>query len=483
VSEKLQGQKIDVDLLAIDVGGVEREVLSARIRRIEFDRVDEDFVSRLRGTWLGRMYIGKFKRFFAVQWLVILMWRYGYLLYIKYISSLFAGRSRGKASRWRPLISLSEYVTKNNLSKYILARVDYVQVMKPQVFPASDQGYLGLSQDGYDYPEIFVTRISETVVYGGTNFVCVDASVICHDLYDFERDYTSEELHARALISPKAKFTRIRWLMYDKVPIPISVAATFVDACAQNYAHWMTEVLPRIVLFCGDERFKTVPIIVNNDLHQNILSSLLLVVGPDREIIALPIGRALAVSQLYVTSVTGYVPFGRRASKRLGHSHGVFSSWALDKLRSQFSTVGQAVSREVAPQKIFLLRSSGTRKLTNATQIEELLANDGYELVEPENLTFSQQIFLFSNAKVIISSTGAALANVIASKPGTNVVVLMSKHEDMIYRYWNNMLSPLGVRVTYVLGTIVANRSLGIHGDFFVDPNDITDLLENMANI
>jgi len=54
----------------------------------------------------------------------------------------------------------------------------------------------------------------------------------------------------------------------------------------------------------------------------------------------------------------------------------------------------------------------------------------------------------------------------------------MAKHENMIYRYWLNMLSPLQVNVSYVLGEIVEKQELGIHGDFFIDSNNIYQLLK-----
>ena len=102
-----------------------------------------------------------------------------------------------------------------------------------------------------------------------------------------------------------------------------------------------------------------------------------------------------------------------------------------------------------------------------------------HRAVEPEKLTFDQQVRLFSSASEIISSTGAALANAVSCKPGTRVAVLMGKHQDMIYRYWNNLLSPLGIKVSYVLGNIVRNKELGIHGDYVIDEDSIEDLLED----
>ena len=315
------------------------------------------------------------------------------------------------------------------------------------------------------------------MVYGGTNLVLADGGVVCHDLYDFTRDYTSEELHGRTRIDPKS--ARIRWLLHDEKPEPIPVAAAFVDACALNYAHWMTEVLPRIVLFCAEERFRDVPIVVNDGLHKNIMESLLFVAGADREIITLPIGRALAVGELYLTSAAGYVPFEWRTKRLSGHSHGMFSPAAFEMLRSRLKAMVTKTDGEGWPEKIFLRRNSGTRIVINTDELERLLVARGYVIVEPEKLTFLQQIQLFENAKTIVAATGAALSNAILCKPGTHVGIFMAKHKHMIYRYWSNMLAPIQVKVSHVLGKIVQNRGLGIHGDFAIDADCVNDLLDS----
>lgn len=450
---------------------------SLRIRRIMSDRPDNNRIGgRLRATWLGRLYTTHLKRYGVIRRIAHWIWRNGYPVYVNVAA---VGLSKGKTKRWRPLTALSGYAKRTGLPIYKLADSAAIESARPKVFPACDQGCLESSSHQYAFPELFVATMRNAMIYGGTNLIVSSGEVVCHDLYDFKRDSTSEELHGRTLIDPKR--ARIRWLCHDEVPETIAVAATFVDACALNYAHWMTEVLPRIELFCSVERFKAVPIVVNDALHPNIIESLLLVVDPDREIIALPIGRALAVDELYVTSVAGYVPFGRRTNARSGYSHGVFSPWAMGRLRSRFAAQEISVGED-SPKRIFLRRNSGARRLTNAHEVEGMLTAQGYEVVEPEKLTFLQQIRLFNNAEVIISSTGAALANALASKPGTNVVVLMGKHEDMIYGYWNNLLSPLGITVSYVLGDIVENHELGIHGNFAVSLDCVRDLIEDLVN-
>lgn len=450
-----------------------------RVRTID-KRPGVDVVSGLKATWAGRFYTVHLKRYAFIRLLTIWTWRHGYPLYVKFTYPFNIWRKSRGAWGWRDLITLNNFSKTKGIPTYKLADAAFVETPQPKVYPTSEQSLLVAPHEGFEFPEIYVAPISNAMVYGGTNLILAEDEVICHDLYDFERDYTSEELNGRTLINPKSM--RIRWLLHDDSPEPIPIAATFVDACALNYAHWLTEVLPRIVLFCAAEQFRGVPIVVNGGLHKNIMESLFLVVGTEREIITLPIGRALVVQKLYTTSVVGYVPFGQRTRNLFGYSHGRFSLWAFEKLRDRLHEAMGQQAEDDGPEKILLLRNSGTRKVTNAPELEKLLTADGYVIVEPEKLSFLEQIMIFNNAKWVVSPTGAALANAIFCKPGTNVTVLMGKHKEMIYRYWNNLLSPLGIRVNYVIGTIIENHHLGIHGDFVVDIECINDFLKDIEN-
>lgn len=435
--------------------------------------------SRFIFACLRKLYRNYLKRYPLVRSAAIWAWKNFYPLYLnlKSIHLFNAITSKTKnAKRWRPLTNLSEFSKKRGLVTYKIADTEVINTPVPTVVPAADQSYLVSPHDQYVFPEISIAMAEDATIYGGSNLTLVDNEVVCHDLFDATRDFTSEELHGRALIDPKRK--RIRWLSYDEEPVKLSTAATFVDACASNYAHWLTEVLPRIALFCDEERHKDIPIVINSGLHENILNSLFEVIGSKRKVIALPIGRAITINKLFITSVAGYVPFERRTNKISGHSHGKFSPYAFNVLTSHLSSHVDKTDSKGWPEKIFIRRNSGTRKVVNASEIENLLVTKGYKIVETESLTFLQQVQLAKNTKKIIAPTGAALANAIFCQPGTSVVVFMGKHENMIYRYWVNMLSPLGIKVTYVLGDIVNKKGMSIHGDFFVHPDNVANMLE-----
>jgi len=451
--------------------------LAPKVRQIEKPQgASQDIVPRLKATGIYKFYASHLKQHPFVHGLANWIWRNIYAIFAIYVIHIATPLGSRHAKRRRHLTKLSEFARKKGAPIRRLADAARVETRAPRVFPDRDQGYLAPHGDHYEFPEIFVAIIGNALTYGGTNLIFVDGEVVCHDLYDFERDYTSEELHGRAIIAPG--FRQIWWYSNDELPEQIPVAATFVDACASNYAHWMTEVLPRIALFCAEERFRGVPIVVDDGLHENMMESLMLVTGADREIITLPADKALAVNELYVTSAAGYVPFSRRTSRLSGHSHGVFSPGAFERLRNRLNVLGQETKKEAWPQKIYLRRGgTGMRDIINAVELEKLLVAHGYVIVEPEKLTFLQQIQLFRNASVIVAPTGAGLSNAICCKRGTHVVVLMAKHKNMIYKYWCNLLTPIQIQVSYVLGNIRDYRGMGIHGNFLIDPSDLVDSL------
>lgn len=452
---------------------IETTALPSNVKQIEVHRIQQyRSTSGLRTIWLTQVYRKHLKQYAYVRRLVAWTWRNGYPIYANYLAAWLFNR---KEKRWRSMMTLSAFAKREQHAVHQLITATPIEIPIPRVFPANEQCCLGIADVRYTFPEVLVATINNATIHGGTNLVLKGEEVICHDLYDFKRDSTSEELHGRTRIDPKRN--RIRWLLHDQSPELMPIAATFIDACASNYAHWMTEVLPRIALFCNEKCFENVPIIVNDGLHPNIMTSLSLVVGVEREIIALPIGRAVHVAELYMTSATGYVPFDQRTQKLSGHSHGMFNSKAFQQLRNCLSVFAQSDTNQALPDKILLRRNSGTRKVANGAAIEKLLLAHGYVVIEPEKLSFLRQIQLFSNAKKIIGPTGAAFANAVFCGAGAKVVILMGKHEKMIYRYWLNMLAPLQVEVSYILGDVVKNRDLGIHGDFYISQSDVLDLL------
>lgn len=418
--------------------------------------------ARARSTWLGQFYLKHLKKYHLARFLASLVWRNGYFLY--QIAWLY-----WKALK-RPLVPLSTYTLAT--PKILLAKAETVITPVPVVFPKNGRKHLVSPHQEYPFPVIYIAEVPDALVTGGTNLVMTDNAVICHDLYDFTHDYTSEELNGRTYIWPHRQ--RIAWLMGTAPVRVLTHAACFTDACAYNYAHWMTEILPRINLFCSAEKSQEVPLIINDGLHRNLMESLCTVAGDQREIVSLSPGACIRVERLSLTSVAGYVPFERRSHRLKNHSHGRFSTFALVSMR-QCLQERLVKTSDSSMHKVFIKRNSGIRNITNAREIEKLLVARGFSVVEPECLTFAQQVSLFANADVVVGATGAAMANLIFCKPSAKIIIMIPLYRNTSYWYWQNMACSVGNRVNYVLGKIAKTASSGIHSDFHINPADLLD--------
>lgn len=375
-----------------------------------------------------------------------------------------------------PLQPLSTIVSME--SRIILAPSGSVVTPTPAVFPAARAHCLVPPHARYEFPPIYLGTLANALVTGGTNLIRYRDTVVCHDLYDPHCDDTAEELHRRTYVHPLRG--EISWLMPPTTALSrLSRAGAFTDACSANYAHWLTEVLPKVHLFCREISNAGTPIVVDAGLHPNLVDSLRLVAGDLRRIIALAPDETVMVEELLVISVAGYVPFGRRGRAGGGHSHGLFSSQGLTALRDHINGV-LAAGTDSGRVKLYLRRRAETRNATNRAEIEAFLVEQGFTVIEPECLSFAEQVRMFASADIVVGVTGAAFANLIFCRPATRIVVLASNYRHLSYWYWQNIACATGHRISYVIGACVEWPSHP-HSSYAVDIQDVIDAINELS--
>lgn len=376
------------------------------------------------------------------------------------------------------LVKISSFVVSAGIQKKILFPAEKLTITRPHVYPFEYQNKLEIGERDKDFPEILLATIPNAEILGGSNVVFSGHTAISHDLFDIRKDYTSEELHRRYLLSPSLKFlirnfSGIRRRTFQQ-------AACFTDACSGNYAHWLTEVLPRIYLFTESGMSSEIRMIIDRGLHPNLMESFHVIAGENPNVFKLGRNRLAAVESLSMVSCAGYVPFGRRSSKTKGHSHGRFSpatfKGMVNKIRRNLG-----IEAKQGWRKLYIRRNSSVRTVSNLQEFESVLMQHGFEFIEPELLTFAEQVKLFSEAGVIVGATGAAMANLIFCSSLTKIIVMMGIHDEMPYAYWQNMASAVGNNVSYVLGKVSDSSFRGIHANFRIETKDLLQALELSA--
>jgi hypothetical protein len=104
-----------------------------------------------------------------------------------------------------------------------------------------------------------------------------------------------------------------------------------------------------------------------------------------------------------------------------------------------------------ADKKLFILRGKvDVRKELNLPELEALLMPLGFRFVSTSGLTMQEEADLFGNAEVIIGVHGAALHNLLFSRPGTKVIELFP------YDYFEpsnyNLANHSGCEYHYLIG-------------------------------
>jgi len=378
------------------------------------------------------------------------------------------------------LVKISSFIISAETQKQTILPAEKLSIISPSVYPTEYQSKLEVGVRDKDFPEILIATIPNAEIIGGSNIVFSGHAAIKHDLLDISKDYTSEELHRRYIVSPNYKLlirnvSGIRRRTFQQ-------AACFTDACSGNYAHWLTEVLPRIYLFTESGMSSEIRMIIDRGLHPNLMESFHVIAGEKPNVFKLGRNRLVSVEKLSLVSCAGYVPFGRRNSKAKGHSQGSFSpatfKGMVNKIRQNLG-----IEAKQGWRKLYIRRNSSVRTVSNLQAIESVLMQHGFEFVEPELLTFAEQVKLFSEASVIVGATGAAMANLIFCNSSTRIIVMMGIHDEMPYAYWPNMGLAVGNEVSYVLGKISDSSFRGIHANFRIETKDLLQALESSAVI
>ena len=106
--------------------------------------------------------------------------------------------------------------------------------------------------------------------------------------------------------------------------------------------------------------------------------------------------------------------------------------WSIFFLRNKFLDLRKKFQ---ASKKIFIDRSDSLYKhckLINNQEVIEYLEKKGFKSYQTSKLDFCEQIYLFENAEIIISPHGAALTNIIFSKPGMRLFELIPKNHGSV---------------------------------------------------
>lgn len=352
------------------------------------------------------------------------------------------------------MVSLPEYCEADKVAIYALAPAETVVLTMPPVKPEHYRQRFHSGIWTMAAPAVQAIEIPDAEVMGGCDFVFTRTQCLHHGLYKFERDLPAEEMHGM-IIAYRKKNLVARYAKAHEPLETIPEAISLIGSASANYVHWLTETAPKLALIDEVANLRGLPLIIDANLHPNILESLYWLNANRRRLIPLKRGQICKVDKLVSITPVAYVPFDYRRgikseSLKIDPGWAMFVPRGLHTLRQKLLPL-LADGKNVPGRRLFLRRTSQLRQMRNAKEVEAALLDLGFQTVEPESLSFSEQVDLFSTAEIIVAQAGASLGNMIFAPEGCHVVILSAWSPFSIYYYFSNLASILGQRCSYVL--------------------------------
>lgn len=380
-----------------------------------------------------------------------------------------------------PFLDASTYAEQAGLSRRMVHPAERVEVAAPLSLPAEDAEFYDVAAAAYAFPAVMRTPMRDVTVRGLSNLLTVRDAIVRHELMDIAREKPPEETRGEFAT---AQGGRLAAWSPEREPAQVhemAEAAVFTDGASLNYAHWLTEVLPRIAAFLDEAGRPAAPIVIDQLVHPNIRRSLDMI-APEAKVYRLPRDHAVRVGRMHHVSVTGYVPFKLRPQPVEAICHGLFSAGALRDAVARVRRAVEPLSGE--RPMLFVRRTNQIRRLANEAEVEAAFVARGFTPIEPERLRLEEQVALFSRARMVAGATGAGLANLAFCQPDCPVIVMMPRFRHTAYGYWRRVSAAAGAGpLIHVSGPQVAVldnpfESLALQQDYRVELKDMIEAFD-----
>ena len=280
-------------------------------------------------------------------------------------------------------------------------------------------------------------------------------------------------------------------LIYENTQniVEIDAAVLISGRCTQNYFHWVIEYIPKIILYAKSGS-KANSLLVGHGMpkqHYDFLK--FLCEKYNLSYFEIKPNTHVKVKELFIPSQHTYIPDDSKYEYWQG---GAIDTEAINALADHgYEMLDNSITHKASKdyERIYISRkNTRARSITNESAIENLFQQHGFDIIDTSLFSFTEQVKLFKNAKIIASPTGAAMANLAFCQPGTKIICLVSTANKKFCIQANIAISRL-CTFTYVVGDIVYPRSNFTtdteyrFSDFFVPLEKLKKMLNELDDL
>jgi capsular polysaccharide biosynthesis protein len=392
------------------------------------------------------------------------------------VFSTKAVNAKGESIGVYRILSVKEWCENNGLKYHLLLENQKLEI--PKLILASEDDDSGEQYYGtVEIPEVYVAEVFNVKIIAGHQPIILDNS---HTAFD-DALHLSE---ARCLWENEVVLgleNKMLLLCSPKEHEYIDEGIALYGAASNNYFHWLIEHLGR---FWGIEQlspaYDDLPLLVDEGLHDNFIK-MLSMVAPDRKIIYLKREATYSVGKLVVPSKLSLMPMNLKMGESISWDDGVFSPVLISYLREKFGVEERVKANKNNRKALYISRKNiSGRKLLNEEEIETFLVNCGFEVIEPQYMSFAEQLEVFSQAKIIVAPTGAAVTNLIFAPSNITVVIFYTEK----FTFFANIAHLIGQKHIGIISCLPIDKEKAFYYqlDYRVDFDDLKKLIAMYEN-
>jgi hypothetical protein len=221
----------------------------------------------------------------------------------------------------------------------------------------------------------------------------------------------------------------LAWAVRQPSGLPVLNAGILLNGrFPSNWYHWVINILPKLFLadLCGRIP-RDVPVLISEQIRGTRMHEVLNVVNRSRrQLIFLPEVPHLVETAYIVEGPVrelSHVKGLRRFSwDALGSFHSGLMADYRDFLR-QWAMSGTTGTISTRHERVFLARGAKTRPF-NQQEVEASLKRLGFATIDLEKLSFVEQVRVFAQARVVVSTTGAQWTGFLFSENSVGLVLI-----------------------------------------------------------
>lgn len=325
-----------------------------------------------------------------------------------------------------------------------------VLVNRPSVVA---QTHIAPAIGDYVAPAATAALYREAVLMPGNDgFVTQGGTWVDHGLEGFDPDIMQVKDHGAVVAVTGDKVLLRGYRSNAVLPAGILASGTY----SNNYFHFLLEVMPRILLAAEIAPAGT-PVLADDGMPEQHYQALRLYL-PKHPIVRLARHTGVTVGKLYVGSMPNVIhdTFGADMPP-------VNAARFHPAIIARLARLGAGgAPADTDGMRLCLERKGLMRNLLNADELNSVLEERDFDVVRCENLSFSEQVGLFSQAGGgIVGQSGAHLANLLFAPKGTRIFALFSNAPGTNFYLWSALGALLGHDIINVAGWRILGTAPG----------------------